>query len=142
MPFNGKGTLLLHLSGRIAARTYFCALVGIEHAEIDNHSLFEFIVPEDVEAIKQLFDDSTRSTFAPFRLRLKRIDGAEIWTDIQTAAIKTASHEVYAISATVTTMSDREIPTVPNRNVRTKLRRRAHGGLTALGRTRIHRYPY
>jgi PAS domain S-box-containing protein len=105
MPFANKGVVLLDLSGSIKyASTYFCDLVGIEHSDVAGRSCFDFVFPEDLESAKKLLDESKLPDPAPFPLRMRRTDGAAIWVDVQAAPMKTASGEVYAVSATVTSL--------------------------------------
>jgi len=103
MPFSEKGAVLVRLDGRIAfANTYFCKLVGIPHSQVAGMSCFDFVFPEDLDLAKQVFEINNALKAEPFSFRLRRIDGAPAWADIQCAAIKTASGKVYAVNATVT----------------------------------------
>jgi PAS domain S-box-containing protein len=103
MPFKNAGTLLLMLDGRIAfASTYFCDLVGVAHDKVAGTSYFDFVFPEDMDAARKLFETNVLP-HDPLRLRLRRLNGTEIWTDIQAAPIQTAEGDVYAITVTVTT---------------------------------------
>lgn len=103
MPFHDKGAVMLDLNGRIAfASTYFCDLVGVEHDKIAGMSCFDFVFPEDMDEARKLFEANKLPHPTPFRFRLRRIDGGEVWTDIQGSALQTAHADVYAISATVT----------------------------------------
>ena len=103
MPFKNAGTLLLMLDGRIAfASTYFCDLVGVAHDKVAGTSYFDFVFPEDMGAARKLFETNVLP-HDPLRLRLRRLNGTEIWTDIQAAPIQTAGGDVYAITVTVTT---------------------------------------
>ena len=75
--------------GRIAfASTYFCDLVGVEHDKVAGMSYFDFVFPEDMDAARKLFE--TNGLADPLRFRLRRLDGTEIWTDIQAAPVQTA----------------------------------------------------
>jgi PAS domain S-box-containing protein len=104
MPFKNAGTLLLTLDGRIAfASTYFCDIVGVEHDKVAGMSCFDFVFPEDMDAARKLFETNGLPHADPFRFRLRRLNGTEIWTDIQAAPVQTAKGDVYAITATVTT---------------------------------------
>jgi len=106
MPFKNAGILLLQLDGRIAfASTYFCDLVGVEHDKVARTSYFDFVFPEDMDAARKLFE--TKLLHAdPLRLRLRRLDGTEIWTDIHAAPVQSAKGDVYAITATITAAND------------------------------------
>jgi len=91
------------LDGRIAfANTYFCKLVGIPHGQVAGMSCFDFVFPEDLGLAKQLFDINKVLKADRFSFRLRRIDGAPVFADIQCAAIRTASGKVYAVNAAVT----------------------------------------
>jgi PAS domain S-box-containing protein len=73
---------MVGLDGRIAwASTYFCDLVGVEHDKIAGMSCFDFVFPEDMEAAKARFEENRRPNAAPFRFRLRRVDGIEVWVD-------------------------------------------------------------
>jgi len=103
MPFSEKGLVLITLDGRIAfASTYFCDLVGVKHDEVAGMSCFDFVFTEELDITKRLFETSKLPNAAPFELRLRRKDGTPVWMGVQTSAMKTASGEVYAITATVT----------------------------------------
>jgi len=95
---------MLDLNGRIAfASTYFCDLVGLEHDKVPGMSCFDFVFPEDLDEARKLFEaNKLPSNAVPFRFRLRRWDGTEVWTDIQGSALQTAGGKVYGISATVT----------------------------------------
>jgi PAS domain S-box-containing protein len=101
MPFKNKGALLLDLAGRIAfASTYFCDLVGIEHDEVDGKSWFDFVFPQDIDSARDLFNKGK----LPYgdRIRLRRLDGTAVWTDIHAAPMRERGGRIYAITATVT----------------------------------------
>jgi PAS domain S-box-containing protein len=103
MPFRGKGALMFDLNGRIAfASTYFCDLVGVEPDKIAGMSYFDFVFPEDMDAARQLLKIDKLPEATTFRLRFRRTDGAETWTDVQKAVLQTSGGEIYAITATVT----------------------------------------
>ena len=94
---------MLDLSGQIAfASTYFCDLVGVEHDKVAKMSYLDFVFAEDMHEAKQIFERNHSPCPAPFRIRLRRLDGSPVWVDIQGAALQTAKGEVYAISATMT----------------------------------------
>jgi len=103
MPFRGKGAVMLDLSGRIAfASTYFCDLVGVEHDKVSRMSYHDFVFSEDMLEAKKIFEHNNSPRPAPFRLRLRRLDGSPVWVDVQGVALQTARGEVYALSATIT----------------------------------------
>ena len=94
---------MVDLNGQIAfANTFFCDLVGVEHSDIKGMSCFDFVFPDDLEAAKRLFEINKLPSAQPFNFKLKRADGTPIWADIQGIAMRTASGEVYAVSATIT----------------------------------------
>src|ERR1043165_1332056 len=99
MPFPNTGVLTIDLSGRIAfASTYFCDLVGLDHESVPGMSCFDFVFPDDMDAAKKLFELNKLPQAAPFRFRLRRWDGTEVWTDIQGTVLQTAGGKVYGIS--------------------------------------------
>ena len=103
MPFKNASTLLLMLDGRIVfASTYFCDLVGVAHDKVAGMSYFDFVFPEDMDVARKFFETNVLP-HDPLRLRLRRLNGTETWTDIQATPIQTARGDVYAITATVTT---------------------------------------
>jgi PAS domain S-box-containing protein len=86
MPFKDTGTLVLTLEGRIAfASTYFSDPMGIEHNEAAGRSWFEFVFPDDMGAARGLFEAAKLPHADPIRFRLRRQDGAEVWTDTSRA---------------------------------------------------------
>jgi PAS domain S-box-containing protein len=103
MPFRDKGALLIHLDGTIAfASTYFCDLLGVAHDKIAGRSCLDFLFPEDTEAATKFFEASKVSKSTASRFRLRRIDGVEVWVEIQGMALCSPSGEIYAVSATAT----------------------------------------
>ena len=106
MPFKNTGALLLMLDGEIAfASTYFCDLVGVAHDKIAGTSYFDFVFPEDMDAARKLFVTNSLPHANALRFRLRRLDGTEIWTDIQAVPMLRPPGSAYAITATVTTTS-------------------------------------
>jgi PAS domain S-box-containing protein len=103
MPFKNTGTLLLTLEGIAFASTYFCDLVGIKPAEVAGRSWFEFVFPEDMQAARELFKAAKLPHVDPLRFRFRRLDGTEVWTDVQAAHVEAADGRIYAITATITT---------------------------------------
>jgi PAS domain S-box-containing protein len=103
MPFQNTGSVMLELDGCIAfASTYFCDLVGVEHSHIAGRSCFDFVFPEDKEEAMKLLEANKLPHAMPFRFRLRRSDGTEVWATIQGSALKTAAGEVYGLTATIT----------------------------------------
>lgn len=89
MPFKDTGVLLLKLDGQIAfGSTYVCELVGIKHDKIAGMSFFDFVFPEEVDAARNLFDAAEPPHAEPRRFRLRRLDGSEVWTNIQARSLK------------------------------------------------------
>jgi PAS domain S-box-containing protein len=103
MPFKNTGSLLLNLDGRIAfASTYFCDLVGIQHDKVAGMSCFDFVFPEDTDAARDLFETTNLPHSVPLRFRLRRLDGTEVWADIQAVPLqKPTGEEIYAVTATI-----------------------------------------
>jgi len=104
MPFKNTGTLLLKLDGEIAfASTYFCDLIGVKHDRVAGMSCFDFVFPEDMDAAPDLFAWMKFPLADPLRFRLRRLDGTEVWTNIQSVPLKTGeTGRIYAITATIT----------------------------------------
>jgi PAS domain S-box-containing protein len=106
MPFKNTGTLLLTLDCRIAfASTYFCDLVGIEHNKVAGLSWFKFVFPEDMDGARNLLQTAKLPHVDPLRFRLRRLDGTEVWTDIQAANVEAPGGRIYAITATITAVN-------------------------------------
>ena len=55
-----------------------------------------------MDEARKLFEANKLPHATPFRFRLRRVDGSEVWTDIQGSAMQTAQGDIYAISATIT----------------------------------------
>lgn len=103
MPFKNTGSLVLTLEGKIAfASTYFCDLVGIEHNKVAGMPWFDFVFAEDMEAARDLFEAAKLPHADPVRFRVRRLDGSEVWTDIQAAHLEASDGRIYAVTATVT----------------------------------------
>ena len=107
MLFSGKGTIIVDLDGRIAyANTYFCDLMGIDFEKVKGMSCFDFVFSEDMDQAKQLFEVNKRPEARPFRFKLRRQDGSEVWVDVQGTAIRTPEGEACAITAIITAARD------------------------------------
>jgi PAS domain S-box-containing protein len=91
----------------------FCDLMGLAHDKIDGRSCFRLRVPKDLNETKERFKPRKLPYAAPFRFRLRRVDGSEVWTNIQGTAIHTAGGAVAAISATVTSAEPSVEPQTP-----------------------------
>jgi len=103
MPFVDKGAVLLDFDGRIVfASTYVCDLLGVELDKITGMSCFDFVFPKDLKAAKRALDLNKMPHAAPFRARLRKVDGTPIWADVQGTTMQTAQGEAYGISATIT----------------------------------------
>jgi len=53
-------------------------------------SCFDFVFPEDIDEARKLLEANKLPHAKPFRFRLRRVDGSEVWTDIQGSALQTA----------------------------------------------------
>ena len=94
---------MLKPDGRILfATTYFCDLVGVNLEKVAEMSCFDFVFPGDMEAARELFMATKSQNQEPIRFRLRRLDGTEVWTDIQSTPMKAETGTVCAITATVT----------------------------------------
>src|SRR5215470_8157016 len=103
MAFRDRGALLLDLSGDIAfASTHFGELMGVEHQQIIGKSWVDFVSHEDMETARKLFQVNSARYTTPARLRLRRIDGREVWTDVLITPMQTASGEIYGMTVTIT----------------------------------------
>ena len=101
-----KNSLVIDREGKVVfASSFFCDLVHIDFKKAGGKSFFDFIFPEDTETVTTQLEDSKRHHASPFLLKLKRSDGAPIWTEFQGFPIESASGEVYAMTAIVTLAS-------------------------------------
>jgi len=102
MPSNNRGSLVLKTDGRILfAGTKFCDLVGVKYEKIAGMSFYDFVFPQDVDGARNLFDHKD-----PVRLRIRRLDGTEVWTRIAPAPMEMADGTIIAIKAKFTAASD------------------------------------
>ena len=102
-----KNSLLIDREWKVIfASSFFCDLVHIDFKKAGGKSLFEFVFPEDAEMVMAQLEASKRPHASPFLLKLKRSDGAPVWTEFQGLPIERASGEAYAMTATVTLASD------------------------------------
>ena len=109
MPFSSKGELMVDGNGRIAfASSYFCDLVGVDYTKVDGRSCFEFFFPDDMQEAKRLLGRLKSPNSEPFRVRLRRRDGQPLWVKMQGTALRVVEGDVYAISATVTVVDDKD----------------------------------
>jgi len=101
-----KNSLVIDREGKVIfASSFFCDLVDIDFKKSGGKSFFDFIFPEDAEMVAAQLEDSKRPHASPFLLKLKRSDGAPVWTEFQGLPIESASGEVCAMTATVTLVS-------------------------------------
>lgn len=76
--------------------------MGIKYDKVAGLSCFDFVFPEDMDAALNLLEVSEVSHLVPLRFRLRRLDGAEVWTNLQAAPLRGETGRIYAISATIT----------------------------------------
>src|SRR5262245_34095187 len=101
-----KNSLVIDREGKVVfASSFFCDLVHIDFKKAGGKSFFEFIFPEDAEMVMAQLEGSKRPHASPFLLKLKRSDGAPVWTEFQGLPIKSTAGVVYAMTATVTLAS-------------------------------------
>jgi hypothetical protein len=67
------------------------------------------VFPEEKQEAIGLLEANKLPHAAPFRFRLRRVDGIEVWTDGQGIALQTAAGHMYGATATVT-LADQTIP--------------------------------
>lgn len=96
-----KNSILIDREWKVIfASSFFCDLVHIDFKKAGGKSLFEFIFPEDAEMVMAQLEASKRPHASPFLLKLKRSDGAQVWTEFQGRPIERAS-EVFAMTVTL-----------------------------------------
>ena len=101
-----KNSLVIDPEGKVLfASTFFCDLVHIDFKKSGGKSFFDFIFPEDTEMVTARLEDSKRPHASPFLLKLKRSDGAPVWTEFQALPIGATPGGVCAMTATVTLAS-------------------------------------
>ena len=101
-----KNSLVIDPEGKVLfASTFFCDLVHIDFKKSGGKSFFDFIFPEDTEMVTARLEPSKRPHASPFLLKLKRSDGAPVWTEFQGLPIGSTSGGVCAMTATVTLVS-------------------------------------
>ena len=94
---------LVRMNGRILfASTRFCKLIGVSHSKVAGMSYFDFVFREDFDFARQLFQPNKHLKDEPFSVRLKRMDGAPVWVDIQLVPMKSLSGKIYAVTVAVT----------------------------------------
>ena len=99
--------VVIDRNGKVVfASCFFCDLVHVDIDKAGGKSFFDFIFPEDAEAVKARLSANQRPHVTPFLLKLKSSDGTPVWTEFQIAPIRTESGWVYAMTATVTLASE------------------------------------
>jgi len=102
-----NNSLLIDRDGTVRfASCFFCDLVQIDFKKSGGTSFFDFVFPEDAELVKAQLEGTRRRHISPFLLKLKRSDGAPVWTKFHGLPIQRASGEMYAMTAIVTLASD------------------------------------
>jgi PAS domain S-box-containing protein len=102
MPFPGKGIVMVDLSSKITyANNLVCDLLQTTPNEVIGKSCFDLVFPEDLDRAKELFQANLAPNAQPFRIQLRRADGAPVWIDVQGAPLRVANGPVYGIIATV-----------------------------------------
>src|SRR5262245_25185753 len=102
-----RNSVVIDRNGKVVfVSCSFCDLVHIDFKKAGGQSFLDFIFPEDAAVVTARLEDSKRPHASPFLLKLKRSDGAPVWTEFQGLPIESASGEVYAMTATVTLASN------------------------------------
>lgn len=83
-------------------------ILGDSVQEMKGKPSFTYVFPEDVEAAQRLFDFKKRGDSAPFRFRLRRKDGSEVWVNVQGTPMHNASGEFKGIIGTFTVTSSQK----------------------------------
>jgi PAS domain S-box-containing protein len=65
------------------ANERMAAMLGTSRSEMIGQPSFDYVFPADVEAAQRLFDVKKGGSAKPFRFRLRRKDGTELWVDVQ-----------------------------------------------------------
>jgi PAS domain S-box-containing protein len=61
---------------------------------------FLFVFPEDLPSARRLFSAKQAGSSAPFRFKLRRIDGSSIWVDVQGTPMRNALGEFTGVVGT------------------------------------------
>lgn len=78
------------------------AMLGTTTSDLLGKDSFLFVFPEDLDAAKELFASKQAGSRAPFRFKLRRLDGCPVWTDVQPTPMRNASGQFIGIVGSFT----------------------------------------
>jgi len=77
-------------------------ILGTTVSELLGEDSFQYVFPEDQDAARRLFAVKESGSSAPFRFRLRRVDGRPIWADVQPTPMRNAAGQFIGIVGSFT----------------------------------------
>ena len=106
-PTPADGLWIINAQGAtVYANEAMAQILGTTVADLMGKDSFLFVFSEDVNAARELFAAKEAGSRAPFRFRLRRIDGISVWVDVQGTPMRNAAGQFLGIvgSFTVSTV--------------------------------------
>lgn len=77
-------------------------MLGTTSSDLLGKDSFLYVFPEDLDAAKKLFAFKRAGSRAPFRFKLRRVDGCPVWTDVQATPMRNAAGQFIGIVGSFT----------------------------------------
>lgn len=84
-------------------------MLGTTISDLLGKDSFLYVFPEDLDAARRLFAAKQSGSRAPFRFRLRRVDGSPIWADVQPTPMRNAAGQFIGIVGSFTVSNSNEI---------------------------------
>jgi PAS domain S-box-containing protein len=97
------GLWIIDSSGAtVYANEDMATMLGTTVFDLLGKDSFLFVFPEDLHAARELFAAKESGNRAPFRFRLRRLDGRPIWADVQPTPMRNAAGQFIGIVGSFT----------------------------------------
>ena len=77
-------------------------MLGTTSSDLLGKDSFLYVFPEDLDAARLLFASKQAGSRAPFRFKLRRVDGFPVWTDVQATPMRNAAGQFIGIVGSFT----------------------------------------
>ena len=97
------GIWIIDVEGKtVFANPRMAEILGTSVAEMIARDSFEYVHRDDVPAARRLFEAKRNGDAKPFRFKLRRRDGVDVWVDVQGTPLYNAAGVFNGIVGTFT----------------------------------------